>query len=44
MGIFAVTQLPLAVVEGLLTVVVIIGLESLARPELNELGYLGGAA
>ena len=44
MGIFAVTQVPLAIVEGLLTVVVIIGLESLAKPELRELGYLGGGA
>ncbi len=43
-GIFAVTQIPLAIVEGLLTVVVVIGLESLARPELRELGYVGGAA
>lgn len=43
-GIFAITQVPLAIVEGLLTVVVIIGLESLAKPELNELGYAGGAA
>ena len=40
MGIFAVTQIPLAVVEGLLTVVVVIGLESWAKPELRELGYL----
>ena len=44
LGIFAVTQVPLAIVEGLLTVVVIIGLESLAQPELREIGYLGGAA
>ena len=44
MGIFALTQLPLAIVEGLLTVVVVIGLENLAQPELKELGYLGGAA
>lgn len=43
-GIFALTQVPLAIVEGLLTVVVVIGLESLAKPELRELGYLGGAA
>ena len=42
-GIFALTQVPLAVVEGLLTVVVIMGLESLAKPELRELGYAGGA-
>lgn len=44
LGIFAVTQVPLAIVEGLLTVVVIVGLESLAKPELQEIGYLGGAA
>lgn len=43
-GIFALTQVPLAIVEGLLTVVVIMGLESLAKPELRELGYVGGAA
>lgn len=41
MGIFALTQIPLAVVEGLLTVVVIVGLESYAKPELTELGYFG---
>ncbi len=39
LGIFAVTQIPLAVIEGLLTVVVMIGLESFAKPELRELGY-----
>ncbi|MGO5115662.1 energy-coupling factor ABC transporter permease [Candidatus Avoscillospira sp. LCP25S3_F1] len=44
LGIFAVTQVPLAIVEGLLTVVVVLALETLARPELKELGYLGGAA
>ena len=44
LGIFAVTQVPLAVVEGLLTVVVVLALENLARPELKELGYPGGAA
>lgn len=44
LGIFAVTQVPLAIVEGLLTVVVVLALENLARPELKELGYLGGAA
>ena len=40
MIIFAGTQLPLAVVEGILTVVVIIGLESYARPELRAIGFL----
>ncbi|MEG0754704.1 MAG: cobalamin biosynthesis protein CbiM, partial [Angelakisella sp.] len=41
MGIFALTQVPLAIVEGLLTVVVVIGLETYAKPELRELGYFG---
>lgn len=39
LGIFAVTQIPLAIIEGILTVVVMIGLESFAKPELKELGY-----
>ena len=39
-GIFAVTQIPLAIVEGLLTVVVMIGLKTYAKPELREIGYL----
>lgn len=38
-GIFAVTQVPLAVIEGLIAVVVMTGLESFARPELETLGY-----
>ncbi len=42
LAVFAVTQIPLAIVEGLLTAAVIIGLESIAKPELEELGYLGG--
>lgn len=41
LGVFAVTQLPLAIVEGLLTVVVVIGLETYAKPELTQLGYYG---
>lgn len=41
MGIFAFTQVPLAIVEGILTVVVVIGLESYAKPELTALGYFG---
>ena len=44
MGVFAVTQIPLAVIEGLLTVIVISGLEAWAKPELRELNYLEGAA
>lgn len=42
LGVFAVTQIPLAVIEGLLTVVVIMGLEAWAKPELREIGYLEG--
>ena len=37
LGVFAPTQLPLAVIEGLLTVLVIMGLDSLAAPEMKEL-------
>lgn len=35
--VFAVTQIPLAIIEGLLTVVVVMGLDSLASEELNSL-------
>lgn len=41
--VFAVTQIPLAIIEGLLTVVVVVGLESLAEPELKSIGFLGEA-
>lgn len=40
LGVFAPTQLPLAVIEGLLTVLVVMGLESFAKPELNEIAFL----
>lgn len=40
LGVFAPTQLPLAVMEGILTVIVIIALESYARPELKATGFL----
>lgn len=40
LGIFAVTQIPLAIIEGLLTVVVFIGLETYAKPELKEIGFI----
>ncbi len=40
LGVFAPTQLPLAIVEGLLTVVIIIGLETYAKPELRSIGFL----
>lgn len=38
--VFAGTQLPLAIVEGILTVIMIIGLEAYAAPELRAVGYL----
>lgn len=40
LGIFAFTQIPLAIVEGVLTVIVIKGLEAYAKPELTALGYI----
>jgi len=40
LGVFAPTQLPLAVVEGLLTVLIVIGMESFAAPELREIAFL----
>jgi cobalt/nickel transport system permease protein len=42
LAVFAPTQIPLAIIEGILTVVIIIGLETYAQPELNDLGYLTG--
>lgn len=40
LGIFAMTQIPLAIIEGLITVVVVMGLETWAKPELRSIGYL----
>ena len=40
MGIFAVTQIPLAIVEGIIAAIVVMMLESFAKPELREIGYL----
>lgn len=37
LAVFAPTQLPLAVIEGILTVVIMIGLETYAKSELTEL-------
>lgn len=42
LGIFAFTQIPLAIIEGLLAVIVIKGLEAYAKPELKVLGYFEG--
>lgn len=40
LGVFAPTQLPLAVIEGILTVVIMLALESYAGPELRSIGFL----
>lgn len=42
MGIFAVTQIPIAIIEGIVTVLVIMALETYAKPELKEIGFLKG--
>lgn len=39
MLVFAPTQIPLAVIEGIITMVIVMGLESYARPELRAVGY-----
>lgn len=41
LGIFAVTQIPLAVVEGLIGVLLFRALQSWAGPELRDLGVVG---
>lgn len=40
MGIFAVTQIPLAIIEGIVTAIVVSTLEAYAKDELLELGFL----
>ena len=39
LGVFAPTQLPRAVIEGLLTMLVIMGMETYAKQELRLIGY-----
>lgn len=39
LGVFAPTQVPLAVVEGILTVIIIVTLEAYAPKELREIGF-----
>ena len=40
LGVFAPTQLPLSIVEGILTVLVVIGMEKFAAKELAELSFV----
>ena len=37
--VFAPTQLPLAIIEGIITVLIIMGLETYAKPELRTIGF-----
>lgn len=39
LGVFAPTQLPLAVLEGVLTVIIMMALEAYAQPELRAVGF-----
>ena len=39
--VFAPTQVPLALIEGLITALIVMGLETYARPELRAAGYFG---
>ena len=38
--VFAPTQVPLAIIEGIITVLIIMGLEKYAKPELRTIGFL----
>ena len=40
MTVFAPTQVPLAVIEGLITCMIIMALETYAKPELRAIGFL----
>lgn len=44
LGIFAITQVPLAIIEGILTAVVVMILETYAKPELSEIGFIKGGS
>ena len=39
LGVFAPTQIPLAVIEGLLTAAIVICLKSFAKSELTSIGF-----
>lgn len=41
MGVFAVTQIPLAIIEGIISAIVVMGLEAYASEELKETNYMG---
>lgn len=39
LSVFAPTQIPLAIIEGILTVIIMIGLETYAKSEMSALGF-----
>ena len=43
LGVFAPTQVPLSILEGVLTVLIVIGMESFAEPELREIAFIEGS-
>lgn len=40
LAVFAPTQVPLAIIEGIITVLIVMGLETYAKPELRAIGFL----
>lgn len=40
MGIFAATQIPIAIIEGIITAMVVMTLETYAKSELKEIGFI----
>ena len=44
LGVFAPTQVPLAILEGILTVLIVIALEKFAKRELQDVGFLEARA
>ena len=43
LGVFAPTQLPLSIVEGIITVLIVMALETYALPELKMIGFSGNS-
>ncbi len=39
LGLFATTQVPLAIIEGILSVLIVMALETYAKPELRAIGF-----
>ena len=40
LAVFAPTQVPLAIIEGIITVLIVMGLETYAKPELRTIGFI----